>query len=358
MKKVLAMLLALCMIFALCACGAKEEAPAAAPAAPAEEAPAAAPAEEAAPAEVIELRLSSDNAPTDPICNAMYLWSDAVKEATNGGLIITVYPSAQLGDAESAHQACELGSIDIVQGDTGVISNWVPDYGLTALPFIVANYEQGEIMFYESDIVDNMDAKLLDEFGMRALGWGWNGFRQFTASSDITSIESCKNIKMRCPQIEIYIAMYEALGMNPTIVSWNDAYTAIQSGLAEGLCCPAQAIYDNGFHKLTKSVCRSNHMLNVCGPIINEKVYQSLPAEYQTILQDEWIKVRDEYLNPTVAGTEDEYFAKFEAEGCTVTEFDDKDALIALFQPIWESEAEKNGYTDSLMALYEALGIS
>ena len=40
MKKFLAMLLALCMVFALCACGAKEEAPAAAPAAPAEEAPA------------------------------------------------------------------------------------------------------------------------------------------------------------------------------------------------------------------------------------------------------------------------------------------------------------------------------
>jgi len=38
MKKFLAMLLALSMIFALCACGAKEEAPAAAPAAPAEDA--------------------------------------------------------------------------------------------------------------------------------------------------------------------------------------------------------------------------------------------------------------------------------------------------------------------------------
>ena len=43
MKKFLAMLLALCMVFALCACGAKEEAPAAAPAAPAEEAAPAAP---------------------------------------------------------------------------------------------------------------------------------------------------------------------------------------------------------------------------------------------------------------------------------------------------------------------------
>ena len=45
MKKFLALVLALCMVLSLCACGAKEEAPAAAPAEKAEEAPAAAPAE-------------------------------------------------------------------------------------------------------------------------------------------------------------------------------------------------------------------------------------------------------------------------------------------------------------------------
>lgn len=340
MKKTLALILALVMAFALCPCGQGVEAAA------------------EAPAKVIELRLSSDNSPSDPICNAMYLWSDAVKEATNGGLIITVYPSAQLGEAEEATTACELGTIDIVQGDTGVISNWVADYGLTALPFIVADYSEGEKMFYDSDIVANMDAKLLEQYGMRALGWGWNGFRQFATKVPLTSVASCKDIKMRCPQIDVYIDMYKLLGMNPTIISWNDAYTGIQSGMADGLCCPAQAIYDNGFHKICTCVCRSNHMLNVCGPVINEKVYQSLPAEYQTILQDCWIQVRDTYLNPTVAGSEDDYFAKFEAEGCTVTAFENHDELVELFAPYWEQEAAENGYTDSLHALFDVLGIA
>ena len=45
MKKYLALLLALCMVFALCACGAKEEAPAQAPAEAPAEAPAQTPAE-------------------------------------------------------------------------------------------------------------------------------------------------------------------------------------------------------------------------------------------------------------------------------------------------------------------------
>ena len=45
MKKFLALVLALCMVLSLCACGAKEEAPAAAPAEDVAEAPEAAPAE-------------------------------------------------------------------------------------------------------------------------------------------------------------------------------------------------------------------------------------------------------------------------------------------------------------------------
>ncbi len=51
-RRILAMLMALCMMFALCACGAQEEAPAEAPAAEAADAPAEAPAEEAADAAI------------------------------------------------------------------------------------------------------------------------------------------------------------------------------------------------------------------------------------------------------------------------------------------------------------------
>lgn len=58
MKKILALVLALCMVFALCACGAKTEAPAQAPAA---EAPAAeAPAAEAPAAEKVRVGMVTD----------------------------------------------------------------------------------------------------------------------------------------------------------------------------------------------------------------------------------------------------------------------------------------------------------
>ncbi len=60
MKKILALMLALCMVFALCACGSSEPAAEDAAEAPAEDAAAEAPAEEAAPAEKVRIGMVTD----------------------------------------------------------------------------------------------------------------------------------------------------------------------------------------------------------------------------------------------------------------------------------------------------------
>lgn len=60
MKKILALLLALCMVFALCACGSSEPAAEDTAEAPAEDAAAEAPAEEAAPAEKVRIGMVTD----------------------------------------------------------------------------------------------------------------------------------------------------------------------------------------------------------------------------------------------------------------------------------------------------------
>lgn len=106
MKKILAMLLALTMVFALCACGnSAAPAPAAAPAAeaPAAEAPAPeAPAEEAAPIKVGLITLHDENSPYDlNFINAF----KAACEATGAEAMI----KTNIGEDAAAYDtACEL----------------------------------------------------------------------------------------------------------------------------------------------------------------------------------------------------------------------------------------------------------
>ena len=116
MKKLIALLLALVMVFALCACGAKEEAPAAAPA---EEA--AAPAEEAAAGSVYYLNFKPEQDQA---------WQDlAAKYTAETGVPVTVLTAAS-GTYEETLMA-EMGKSEAptmfqVNGPVG-LANWI-DY--------------------------------------------------------------------------------------------------------------------------------------------------------------------------------------------------------------------------------------
>ena len=116
MKKLIALLLALVMVFALCACGAKEEAPAAAPA---EEA--AAPAEEAAAGSVYYLNFKPEQDQA---------WQDlAAKYTAETGVPVTVLTAAS-GTYEETLMA-EMGKTEAptmfqVNGPVG-LANWI-DY--------------------------------------------------------------------------------------------------------------------------------------------------------------------------------------------------------------------------------------
>ncbi|MGN0982763.1 MAG: TRAP transporter substrate-binding protein, partial [Candidatus Limivicinus sp.] len=78
-KKIIAMLLALVMVLALCACGSKTEAPAAA-------------------VETKVLKCAFNQTIENPEAKTLQWIGEKLYEATEGRYTIEVYPDAQLGD--------------------------------------------------------------------------------------------------------------------------------------------------------------------------------------------------------------------------------------------------------------------
>ena len=99
MKKFLALMLALCMVFSLCACGAKEEAPAAAPEAPVADAPAAAPEAPAAP--VIKVGIAAPDVTHGWVAGVAYY---AEKYCKDNGLEYKVSTSGDAAEMQAGLQ--------------------------------------------------------------------------------------------------------------------------------------------------------------------------------------------------------------------------------------------------------------
>lgn len=353
MKKIIALLLALTMCFALCACGKTTTAEPAAPAAdpvPAEAAPTA-PAEE--DYTEITLQLSHHNAVDQPIGVALDAWAKEVNELTGGKVTIDVYPAASLYSSGDAQDAIIMGTLDMCLGDTSLLSSDEPAYALFSLPFMFDSYEAAEKVVY-GEIGQTIDKMMEDNLGVKALGWTWNGFRNMDTKDPITSVADCKGYKLRSPGADIYMDTFKTLGMAPEPISWSECYTAMQSGVVDGVESGLEAFYTQGFYALGNNICLSRHMLSIIGPVINVEKWNSLNEKTQQLLLDTWAKYQAE-LDATVIAGEESYQEKLEAEGCNITTFENRQELIDLFTPYWSKNAEAGGYTELLNQTLELI---
>ena len=158
MKKIIALFLALTMIFALCACGTKTETPAA-PAAEESAAPAA--EESAAPAaDPVVLRFAFSEAPESQTAEIMKTVKANIESRTEGRVVIEPHYSNELGSIADCIEQISLGG-NIVSSTSA--SSWAP-YGcedMTAMDSMFAFSSTDEIAkFNESDMWKSMVAEM------------------------------------------------------------------------------------------------------------------------------------------------------------------------------------------------------
>jgi len=349
MKKIIAMLLALVMVLALCACG--ESAPVQQPA-PEQQAPAeAAPTDEASAAgiEPITLKFGHANAvdtPVDKFCN---MFAEKVNEYSDGAITIEVYPAGQLGTLQELQDAVEFGTLDLCCGDSSMMSEVFPKLAVLNLPMLVTSYEQAEKV-YDSEEVNELVEQMASEHSLRQLCWWWNGFRHLCTKVPINSPADCKGIKLRSPEADIYVRTFSLLGFNPTPIPWGDTFQGIQTGIADGSDTTLEGIYNADLYTLCPNICLSGHIFSVVGVTINEGVWQSLSPEAQAVFVKAAEEVTEAERQSAIEG-EQEYRTLMEEAGCTFTEFADQQEIVELFTDYWKETSDACDANDLLNAI-------
>ncbi|MGB6155944.1 MAG: TRAP transporter substrate-binding protein DctP, partial [Castellaniella sp.] len=126
------------------------------------------------------------------------IWSDLVRERTNGRINIKVYPGTSLvqGDQTREFTAIRQGVIDMAIGSTINWSPQVKELNLFSLPFLMPDYPaidaltQGKV---GEQIFDTLSKK-----GVVPLAWGENGYRQLSNSvREVKAPEDIKGMKLR-----------------------------------------------------------------------------------------------------------------------------------------------------------------
>lgn len=320
MKKLLALIAALALVFA-CA---------------------------AASAEPVTLTYAEVN-PLDTIVGKIATdFKSKVEELSGGEVIIDVQASGVLGS--------EAQILDgILSGGTTVDISRISAFALTSygcgkatllsIPYTFANREHFW-NFAGSDLAQEFLAEP-QQMGLplRGLMYGEEGFRHFFFKNEVTDISSLKGLKIRVSEDPIMTGMVKALGANPTVVSFTELYSALQTGVCDGAEQPIANYKSNAFPEVAPYLMLDGHTLGAVQVVITDAAWAKLNEQQQGWIM-EAAKYASEQNAAGVQAAEDKVLEDLKASGVTVVDVPDKSAWQAAVADVDAIKSATAAYAD------------
>ncbi|NLW06621.1 MAG: TRAP transporter substrate-binding protein [Clostridia bacterium] len=258
-----------------------------------------------------------------------------IEEGTNGKVKVEVYPNGQLGSDRQTTEACQMGTLEMTLPGLSVIPNFDDSFMILDVPYVFTSVE-GCRNALDGKLGQMLSDSLAEKAGMIVLGYGESGFRQL--SNNVRPVKSpadMKGMKIRVQENPYQIAIFEALGANPTPMAFGELYTALQQKQVDGQDNSIMITYTSKFYEVQKYYTLIQHTFNANAFIINKEFFESLPAEYQTVIKDA-VKAAVVELRRIVDEREQQYLDEMKAAGLEVNELtrEEKQAFIDATQSV------------------------
>ncbi|NLY26572.1 MAG: DctP family TRAP transporter solute-binding subunit [Alcaligenaceae bacterium] len=271
------------------------------------------------------------------------IWSNLVRERTNGRINIKLYPGTSLvqGDQTREFTAIRQGLIDMAVGSTINWSPQVKSLNLFSLPFLMPDFAAVDAL-----IQGNVGKRLfgdIEKAGVVPLAWGENGYRQLSNSKRVIQTpDDMKGLKLRVVGSPLFIDTFTALGANPTQMSWADAQPALATGAVDGQENPL-SIYAGAklYDVAQKYLTLWNYMADPLVFVVNKQVWESWTEEDRAIVRQAALDAAKQEIAISRKGVtpQDPSLLKtIEGHGVTVTSLTPENhaAFVKATQPVFE----------------------
>lgn len=347
-KKVLSVLLCAAMVLSMAACGLKEpettdagSGAAANDAATATEAAGGEDASETAPVGPAVTLVYAEVNPLDTIVGQTAIaFKEKVEELSGGSITIDIQASGVLGSENDVLDTMlgGGGTIDMSRISAFALTSYGGEKSkLLSLPYTFVSREH----FWNFATSDLAEEFLLEPHengsGVRGLFYGEEGFRHFFTVDEISGMEDLSGMKLRVSNDPIMNGMVEALGAYPTVVSFGELYSALQTGVVDGAEQPIANYKSNAFPEVAPNLILDGHTLGAIQVVITDEAWDSLTEEQQNILMEagEYASYHNRQISENA---ELEVLEQLKADGVNVIEVED----VTPWQEACKSVIEEN----------------
>ncbi|WP_377067492.1 TRAP transporter substrate-binding protein DctP [Roseovarius ramblicola] len=212
-------------------------------------------------------------------------FSEQVAEATGGDVSINVFPASALGDYTTVQERISIGAIEMATqpAATGAERRMQ----ISSFPYLANSWADARAIYGPDGPVRDVMADLYAGQDITMLAAYPVYFGGISLNTDPVSpgTTADKGIKVRVPGIKSFQLTGEALGYIPSPIPFSEAFTAIQTGVVDGVIGSGAEGYYASFRDVTRTYIPANTHFEVWYMIISTESFNALDAGDQAALR-------------------------------------------------------------------------
>jgi tripartite ATP-independent transporter DctP family solute receptor len=177
--------------------------------------------------------------------------------------------------------------------------------------------------------------------GVRGLFYAEEGFRHFFTVKPVSKMEDLKGMKLRVSNDPVMNGMVQGLGASPTVVSFGELYSALQTGVVDGAEQPIANYKSNAFQEVAPNLILDGHTLGAVQVIITDKAWDKLTPDQQKIITEAG-KYASEFNRKISEEAENKVLAELKAKGVNIVEVKDITPWQKACEAVIKSSTTKN----------------
>ncbi|SFG73534.1 tripartite ATP-independent transporter solute receptor, DctP family [Palleronia marisminoris] len=246
-------------------------------------------------------------------------FAEEVERLTEGRIAVEVFPNESLGKEIDLINGMQLGTVDMtITGES--LQNWAPKAALLAVPYAYSSLEQMDEVA-SGEIGDEIEQQIIENAQIRPLTYFARGPRELTANRAIETPEDLDGLKMRVPNVPLFVDTWSALGAQPTPMAFSEVFTSLQNGTIDAQENPLALIRSASFSEVQSHVNMTDHVRSWIYLTIAEQTWNQLSEEDQQAIQ-EAAEIAQEYERGLFEESLAADRAYLEEQGMTFVEVD------------------------------------
>ncbi len=245
---------------------------------------------------------------------------------------VQAFGSSQLGKDKELLQKLKLGQITFSL-PSSVMSSVADEFGVFEMPYIVQSRDHMKAI--QAELGESVFNAAAEAKGYKILSFYENGFRHITNNTRPVNVPAdLEGIKLRTPNGEWRVKMFQLYGANPTPMAFSDVFTALKTSVIDGQENPYAQIWSAKFQEVQKYLSITGHVYTPAYVLVSAKNFAKLPEDIQADLMAAAAESQDAVYE-MAAKLETDLLGNLETAGIKINEAD-KAAFIEASKPIYD----------------------